>query len=330
MQTVKRLTGWTALTLLIGVLLAVLIGVYYGEYKLFSMKPETATTIGKFGEKGLFNPPSYFMEVEMPDGEVPYQNRITKKQIHHLENGVPVNGYSSGESDFSTLYDIAHDSFFFFIAIFLFAFTFVTCVRGWIGALPEKEKSTKQKRKKTKQNRGKRSLQGISKKERKRLKREKERKKERFRMAIAWSVLGAFSLTYLFVIGRVVLNMLRKVLPFGKTETEAQIVDRYYELSHRRYKDSEFEFNLSFEDTNGQKIHLTKNVTPHTYEQFQFGDTLPIEYRNANPYDVFVRSTSFTDIMQIILTWQGLVLASITGILLYSLWIMYKEQWKKR
>lgn len=322
MQTVKRIVGLTAITLLLSIMLVGLIIAYFEEYNLFSTEPTTVTTIEKIGEKSLFNPPTYFVLVELPNGdEAPYHNRISKQQIEQLEVADTIKGYSSSKSDFSTIRDLVRDTFFFLLAFLIIGFVWVSCLIALIDEFPRRQQPAR-KQQKTKSK--------MSKKERKQQRKEKIVKKEKRRKKIVWSMVSIAALTYLFLIGRLVLNLLRKVLPFGKTETEAIVLDRNYEISYRKYADSKYEFVISFENTQGQNFRIIKDVTPYTYEHYRVGDKLPIAYREANPYDVFVRGTSIEDVIQLLFTSHILVYSLITGIIIFSIWVMYKERKKRR
>lgn len=328
MQTAKRIVGFTGITLLLSIMLLGLIIAYLEEYDLFSTEPATVTTIEKIGEKSLFKPPVYFVLAELPNkDEAPYHNRISKQQIEQLKVGDTIDGYSSSGSDFSTIRDLVHDSFFFLLAFLIIGFVAVNCLIALIDAFPRRERPAR-KQQNTKQKL--KTKQQIGKKERKKQQREKAFKKEKRRKRIAWGMVGIAALTYLYVIGQVALNLVRKVLPFGKTETEALVLDRNYEISYRKYADSKYEFVISFEDTHGQNFRVIKDVTQYTYQQYSVGDKLPIAYRDANPYDVFVHETSIEDVIQMLFTSQILVYTVITGVVVFSIWAMYKKRKKRR
>lgn len=136
MQTVKRIVGLTAITLLLSIMLVGLIIAYVEEYNLFSNEPTTVTTIEKLGEKSLINPPTYFVLVELPNGdEAPYHNRISKQQIEQLEVADIIKGYSSSKSDFSTI----RDTFFFLLAFLIIGFVWVSCLLALIDEFPRRQ-----------------------------------------------------------------------------------------------------------------------------------------------------------------------------------------------
>ncbi|REB11585.1 hypothetical protein DVB69_00110 [Sporosarcina sp. BI001-red] len=87
------------------------------------------TVTEKTGAKGLFTIPSYYVRIELPNGEdSEYLNRISKKQMLELERGDSLSGYSEGRSNFSTIYDIVADSIFYLASILILGFMAFCCL----------------------------------------------------------------------------------------------------------------------------------------------------------------------------------------------------------
>ncbi|GKV67183.1 MULTISPECIES: hypothetical protein [unclassified Sporosarcina] len=283
METVKEIVGMAAITLLLGLLTWALADSYIEEYDLLSAEPSNAFIVEKTAAKGLFTSPAYYVWTEIEDGEGTRSlNRVSKSQMENIEIGDTFNGYSTGSSSFSSLRDILADSFFYLIVFFLLGFLTLCCFIALIFSVletrrPGKKKSPK-RQVKQKQNR--------------------KRRKNGGRKRTGWGIAGAAVLVFLLISGRFVLNLIRKLLPFGKTEAEALIIDKSEDISYRRHEDSVHELIVSFRDQAGQNIEVMRDVTSSTYNQYDIGSMLPIAYRSADPYDIFVRGTSITDVFQ--------------------------------
>lgn len=103
------------------------------------------------------------------------------------------------------------------------------------------------------------------------------------------------------------VNAFHKVIPVGQTKTEATIVDKYAErewLALQRYVDYKidpfFQFELLFEDHDGNEMRVKKEVTHYTYYKYDKYDTIPISYRDSNPLDIFIRKTSVYDLFDLV------------------------------
>ncbi len=304
-----------AVTVLFSLFTWALISSYLEEYPLLSYETATVTSVEKTGEKGLFTPPSYYVRVTLPNGkEAPYMNRISKKQVRELKPGDPVEGYSSGPSDFSTVRDIVHDSVFYLIGIGVLGFLALCCLVATLLSIPllerveqtsGRKRAVKKKRKKRKTRKTKNTQSG-------------------------WGIAGFFVLLFLAIASRFLLNLSRKLLPFGKTETEAIIFDTFSHVSYRKHEDSAYEFTIAFQDSAGQTVQAVKNVTRHTYQQYVLGDKLPIAYRTENPYDLFVRGSSVQDIFQAAITAEFFMYAALLAVSAFVGWAFYDSRLRKK
>lgn len=314
MEWIKETAGLAAITILFSLLTLGLTASYIEEYNLFSAEPVTVSTTDKVGVKGLYTPPTYYVRVNYPNGEEsPYLNRISKMQEKEIVVGDSIDGYSIHPSDFSTVRDFIFDSAFFLFGITIFGFIAFCCLVALLLSIPILDRMEKQ----TSYNRQAKRLK----------KRRKKGKKRRERNG--WRIVGVVIFGFLFFIGRFLLNLFRKLLPFGKTETEAIIFDRDSHFTFRKYEDSSYELSVAFKDEAGRTYQVIKDVTRHTYHQYDIGDKLPITYRNANPYDVFIRGTSFQDIFQAFMTWEALVYLIMMAVTLFVGWIFFKERRKE-
>ncbi|MDA3129451.1 hypothetical protein ACFPTR_03665 [Aliibacillus thermotolerans] len=118
-------------------------------------------------------------------------------------------------------------------------------------------------------------------------------------VTIVFVGLSLFSFTFL-------LNGFHKIVPIGQVETEAVIAskhsEREWQVYHFRFDtvtDPLFQFELNYTDQDGVSRRVIKEVTHHTFHQYDAFDSLPISYRSSNPFDIFVRGTTLTDVLDI-------------------------------
>ena len=313
MERIKEIAGLAAVTLLLSLLTWGLASSYLEEYNLFSAEPTTLTVTEKTGAKGLFTPPSYYVRGILPNGkESQTLNRISKRQMMEIEKDDSLGGYSSGPSNFSTIHDIVMDSIFYLAGILTLGFFAFCCLVATVLSIPALDR--------LEQNRSyKRNVK------RKRIKREKPEKEGK-----GWGIVSVILLFFLFFLGRFGWNLVRKLLPFGKTDTDAMIFDRYSDVTYRKYQDSIYELTVSFEDQAGHNIQVIKNVTRHTYQQYDIGDKLPITFNNANPYDVFVQATSIKNFFQMAMTWESFIYGVLLAVSAFVGWAFYDSRLKKK
>lgn len=311
MERLKELAGLAALAILFSLLTWGLTVSYIEEYDFATTQPASATIVEKQGAKGLFMPPSYYVRVQLEDGEeANYLNRVSKSQMNSLAIGDEISGYSSRPADFSTMRDIIFDSLFFLFGILVFGTLAFCCFVAFVLSIPalermEERAATKRRIKKRKKLR---------------------RKGKTLKMRQGWGIVGAVLFIFSIFIVRYLWNLLRKLLPIGKTETEALILDRTADVSYRKYEDSIYELVIAFNDRAGHNIQVKREVTRHTYNQYGFGDKLPITYRNANPYDVFIRDVSIWDLVQSLLYVEVYVYLVMIAVTIFVGWVFVKER----
>lgn len=314
MESIKEMAGLAAIGLLFSLFTWALVSSYIEEYDFSAMEPATARTVEKIGKKGLFTPPAYHVRVVLPNGdESPYMNRISKSKMNGLSVGDKIDGYSAGPSDFSTVHDILYDSLYYFIGMAALGFIAFCCLFACFLSIPGIErigKKTPSKRKK----------------KRKRKKHKKSREQVERK---GWRIAGVTIMLFLIYLAPALLNTARKLLPFGKTETNVFIYDSDSYVTYRKYEDSAYELTISFKDLAGNTIQVIKDVTSHTYGQYTIGDILPISYRNADPYDVFVRNASGWDFFHAMLTMQAFVYLSISAVTVFVGWAYWTGGRKK-
>lgn len=299
---VKEIIGMSIFTLFFGLITVFLIVDYIDEYHLFSATKQEVKIIDKVGEKGLFTPPAYFVRVELPNGEEQtYLKRISKRQMKNLQLDDTISGFSTSPRNFSTIRDFLFDSMFFIGAILLFGLFTIGGIFVLITTIPSVDRFFNEK-----------TFLG--------------RTSTGNGMKILIVVMGIF----IYFSGKFLYNLFHKLFPFMKTNTEARIIDTYSDISFRKYEDSTFQFTLLFEHKDGSEIKVIKDVTRNTYNHFTLGDSVPISYRNLNPYDIFVNHTTGTDIIQTLLYLESILYLLFIGIILFTAYALFKKRSKEK
>ncbi|WP_438317329.1 hypothetical protein [Sporosarcina sp. FA9] len=317
MTNIKELAGLLVLGLFFSLFTWIMIDAYLDEYNLTSIRSAEATVIEKTASKGLFTPPTYFVWVELTGGEeIKNRNRVSKSQIENLEIGDTIKGYLTGATTFSTLRDILIDGLNYLIAIFVFAFIAFCLFVAFFFSIPALERLEK----------------NVSSKrfEKRRRKRKKKRKNKVDSRQRAWRNAGIVIVIFLFIAKNFVVNLIRTVQPFGKTKTEATVVDRFEYTTYRKYEDSIRELTISYKDHAGRTIEMAKDVTGHTYPQYGIGDKLPISYRNADSYDVFVRGNSIWDYLLLFTYTELLVYLGLIAVSAFVIWAILEDHKDKK
>lgn len=318
MTNFKELAGLLVLGLFFSLSTWIMIDSYLDEYDLASIRSAEATVIEKTASKGLFTPPTYFVWVELAGGEeIKHRNRVSKSQIENIEIGDTINGYLTGATTFSTLRDILIDGLHYLIAIIVFAFMAFCLLVAFFLSIPALERLEE-----------KISSERLKKRQRMRKKKGKKKVDSRQR---AWRNAGIVIAIFLFIAKSFVVNLIRTVQPFGKTKTEATVVKRFEYTTYRKYEDSIRDLTISYKDHTGRTIEMAKDVTRHTYQQYNIGDKLPISYRNADPYDVFVRGNSIWDYLLLFTYWELSVYIGFIAVSAFSIWaFLVDHKGKKR
>lgn len=315
MEKLKEIAGMVIISILFTLFTVALVSAYIEDYNLFSAESVAVKTVEKAGAKGLYSPPSYYVRVELPNGdEAPYLNRISKQQMKDLQIGDELTGYSLRPSDFSTLRDFIFDSIFYLFGIVVLGFLAFCCWIALIYSLPIWDRLERKERSKKKAKQQKKNW-------------EKQHKKK---VRNGWRTVGVIMLIFWMFLMPFLLNSLRKLLPFGKTKAEAFVLNRDSYVTYRKHEDSSYELTLSFKDDAGETIQVIKDVTRNTYQQYNFGDTVPITFRNANPYDVFVQNTTFWDLLQVATTWQAYVYYVIIALTVFVGRVYWIDRKKKK
>ena len=298
MEKIKEIGGLLAITLFFGIITIFLILEYKEEYDLVSAEKAEARVVEKIGQKGLFTQPAYFVRVLLPNGEeADYLNRVSKKEIKNLNPGDTISGFSTSPSNFSTFRDLLFDSIFFLFGIALFGFIAFCCLIALITQIPAIDHFLETKTFLGRTSKG----NGIK---------------------ILATVIGIF----LFFVGRFLINLFHKLFPFMKTKSNAIITDKESYISYRKYKDSSFQFTISFRNKDGEVINVIKDVTRHTYHKYEIGGEISVMYKNNNPYDLFISETTISDVFYTVLYMEFFVYVAMLAIIIFTGFVLWKKK----
>src|SRR5699024_10676640 len=101
----------------------------------------------------------------------------------------------------------------------------------------------------------------------------------------------AIMIICLLLVGK---NILYKTIPYGKTQVEAEIVNRDESvLASPKTVITTYTLTLHYQDDAGTFYETRKDVTRFTYHLYADETSIPITYRNHHPYDIFIADQSF-------------------------------------
>src|SRR5699024_3118752 len=88
-------------------------------------------------------------------------------------------------------------------------------------------------------------------------------------------------------------NLFFKVVAIGETEAEGLIVEQDYNINITSQGDySTYDLTIQFLDEEGKEYQVNKAVSSSTFNDYEYRTAIDIEYRDRNPYDIFVKERS--------------------------------------
>src|SRR5699024_6929710 len=94
----------------------------------------------------------------------------------------------------------------------------------------------------------------------------------------------------------IVKNTVHKLNPFGKTNVEAEIIDKeIYRHLNSKVAVTSYSLTYQYVDENENTYETKKNVSRQTYKRYENKRSIPIVYRNHHPYDTFITEQSFRE-----------------------------------
>lgn len=270
---------------------------FISENNLKDVKKTEVIVVEKFGQKGLFGPPSHHVRVLLPNGEkADYSNQVSKRQLNDIEVGKTISGYAKNDAHFSTLRDYIFDSLISIGVITIFGTMTLLGLLVLLTEIPWINRFLENKTFLGRESNGK----------------------------FGWGVFYVTMGVFFYIAFRFMKNLFFKLIPWKQTETNAVILDAEFYKTNRRYEDSFYEYSIQFQTESGEIIHATKAVTSQTFERYQIGDVLPITYRQGQPYDLFVTNGSLSDFLSMIFYRELLVDVAVTVVFIASVYVYFR------
>lgn len=292
-EKVKEIIWMIIFTLFFGAITFIFINEFMSENDMTNVKKTEVIIIEKIGNKGLFGPPSHHVRVKLPNGEVSDNtNRVSKRQLNHLEVGDTISGYAKHERNFTTIRDYIFDGIILIGVIFLFGSLTLLGAFMLITEIPAIDRFLEEKTFLGRRSNGK----------------------------FGWKVFYVTMGVFFYIAFRFMKNLFFKLVPFKQTDKHAVIIDSHYNYSHHWRSDSYYEFTVQFETETGEVIHAMKEVTYDTFQRYQVGDLLPISYSQHHPYDLFVTEMTSVDFFDVIFYRKLFASVLITFVFIYSMY----------
>lgn len=280
------------------------------SYNLLDAEVGYVEVVAKTANKGLFQPPAHYVKVDINDKNPNdvydgVLNRVTTFQMKNLEIGDQIKGFIISDNHFMTLYDIIFDSIIFVLGVIILILFILAALIGIIGVFVKEERPKKSKLPPKKKRWKKRKV--------------KEEKK-------SFSIGAAFLIAFFVITGFLsftfMINTFHKAVPIFQTKTDAVIVDKYSEREWLAFRglhalsehtaDPLFQLTLLYKDENGVERRAIKEVTHHTFYKYEVNDAILISYRDANPFDIFIRESTLLDFIDATKYWQFIIYSSIS------------------
>lgn len=289
MKAMRKILGYLLILFILGFILGVVTWMYYSFYLSPEKEAVEQYVIDKQSEKGLFLAPRYRVITD----DSPYGNDVTRKTFDSLEFGDKISGYKTNEYGFFTTLDQLYEGSIL-LAIFIVLGTgFLAILSQLLTMIPAVERI------------------------------EAKLKRQRFYMILKNGFVYSFlAIGFLVMFSYVALytnNLFHKLVPIGQTEVEGQVIGRDYEFHRsRRGGYSTYDLMITFTAQDGNSYQVKKRVTRSTYDKYEYYASVPLNYRNRNPNDIFIKTESMMELIGTVISWPTL-LYGICLIILYFL-----------
>lgn len=284
MHKFKEILGELLILVILGGVFGASISMYVDYFLTSERELSEQYVLEKQSEKGLFLGPRYQIITDRGGGS----SFVTKREFESLEIGDTIKGHYTNEHYFYTKLDDFYESSLSIFLVLATGALFIICLLGFFVSIPYLETKLAERNKlKQAQNLGK----GKKKKRRK-------KKKLEFWMVLL-GVIIAIGLVYntLYTV-----NLLHKLIPIGQPTVEAKIIDRESDINvTSRANYSIHYLTVLFTTEDGQTYRVKKEITGSTYNNWQDHSTIDIRYRNHNPYDIFVKTKSVFEVIDVLL-----------------------------
>ena len=149
---------------------------------------------------------------------------------------------------------------------------------------------------------------------------------------VVYTVLGAGMLIFLLFMYREMTDDLKngyeKLYGEGYIETIAEITNHAYDYGSHKDSQGQYYLALTYQDTSGNWIHLTKEVRRNTYLNHVDGELL-IKYEEDNPYNVFAKKIELRDVLDFFTAIKFFIhclIVILTALLLYALFLSNRKR----
>lgn len=285
----KRSLKFFGIYIVLLLVLIVSISMYWSLYFQSSEKAERYV-IAKQSKKSLYFGPRYQVVTDQDESA----SYVSKKTFDTLEFGDTISGYETAENGFYTKLDFIYDSFILVPLIIGLGFIVMIYTIILLTRIPVIDQMLSRKRKDSRSDKDWTTLLII----------------------IVYSICAV---VFILLVSK---NLFFKVIPIGKTETEGLIVEQDYNINITSQGDySTYDLTIQFLDEEGKEYQVNKAVSSSTFNDYEHRTGIDIEYRNRNPYDIFVNEGS---IINYISAFFGVV-PLLYGLTIYTLYLIYQH-----
>lgn len=263
-------------------------------WTLFFQSTEKAEryVIEKQSKKGLYFSPRY--EIVTDEGE--HASYVSKKTFDKLEFGDKITGYETAEYGFYTKLDFIYDSFLLVPLIVVLGFIVMVYTILMLMKIPMIDRIFSRKEKESSSN------------------------------WVSLCIIIVYSFCAIVFILLMSNNLLHKVVPIAKTETEGHIVKRDFSENITSKGDySTFDFTIRFADEKGREYQVNKAVSRSTFNNYEYISSIDVSYRNRNPYDIFIKEESITNYISVLIG----VFPLMYALAIYTLYLIYQHYFKR-
>src|SRR5699024_3708419 len=108
-------------------------------------------------------------------------------------------------------------------------------------------------------------------------------------------------------------NVVYKVIPFGKTDTVAEILDheKSRSLNPKGPGITTYTLTYQYQDEDGESYKTKKSVSSVTYNFYKDRSFMPILYRSNAPYDTYVDNHSVSEFLSTVISIPTFIYAII-------------------
>jgi len=285
----KRSLKFFGIYIVLLLVLIVSISLYWSLYFQSSEKAERYV-IAKQSKKSLYFGPRYQVVTDQ-DEQASY---VSKKTFDSLEFGDKITGYESDENGFYTKLDFIYDSFILVPLIIGLGFIVMIYTIILLTRIPVIDRMLSRQRKDSRSDKDWTTL----------------------------LIIIVYSLCAIVFILLLSKNLFFKVIPIGKTETEGLIVEQDYNINITSQGDySTYDLTIQFLDEEGKEYQVNKAVSSSTFNDYEHRTAIDIEYRDRNPYDIFVKEGSIINYISALFG----VVPLLYGLTVYTLYLIYQH-----